>query len=72
VEYKLRQLQAKDRQIEGQIHKRIKVQRQIDELKLERTREIWLLQQEVKNLEEKNKAQRKAHQGNSLPSTLDN
>jgi hypothetical protein len=30
----LRQLQAKDMQIEEQIHKRIAVQRQLDELKL--------------------------------------
>jgi hypothetical protein len=70
VEDGLRQLQAKDRQIEEHIHKRIEVQRQPDELKLERTREVWLLKQEVKNLEEKNKAQKKVHQGNSLPSTL--
>jgi hypothetical protein len=66
----LRQLQAKDRKIEEQIHKRIEVQHQLDELKLEHTHEVWLLKQEVKNLEEKNKAQRKSHQGNSLPSSL--
>jgi hypothetical protein len=37
---------------------------------LERTHEVWLLKQEIKNLEEKNKAQRKAHRGNFLPCTL--
>jgi hypothetical protein len=57
-------------EIEEQIHKRIEVQRQLDELKLEHTCEVWLLKQEIKNLEEKNKAQRKTHQGNSLPSPL--
>jgi hypothetical protein len=70
VEDGLHQLQAKDKQIEEHIHKRIAVQHKLDELKLEHTREVWLLMQEVKNLEEKNKAQRKAHQGNSLPSSL--
>jgi hypothetical protein len=46
------------------------MQYQLDELKLERTREVWLLKQEIKTLEEKNKAQRKSHQGNSLLCTL--
>jgi hypothetical protein len=36
----LHQLQAKDRQIEEQIRKRVEVQRQLDEIKLERTREV--------------------------------
>jgi hypothetical protein len=40
MEDELRQLQATDRQIEEQIHKRIEVQHQFDELKLERTREV--------------------------------
>jgi hypothetical protein len=44
----LRQLQAKDRQIEEQIHKRVEVQHQLDEIKLEHTREVWLLKQEIK------------------------
>jgi hypothetical protein len=51
VEDGLRQLQAKDRQTKEQIHKRFEVQRQFDELKLERTCEVWLLKQEIKNLE---------------------
>jgi hypothetical protein len=37
---------------------------------MELTHEVWLLKQEIKNLKEKNKAQRKTHQGNSLLSTL--
>jgi hypothetical protein len=53
VEDGLRQLQAKDRQIKKQIHKRIEVQRQLDAIKLERTREVWLLKKEIENLEEK-------------------
>jgi hypothetical protein len=40
VEDGLCQLQAKDRQIEEQIHKRVEVRRQLDEIKLERTREV--------------------------------
>jgi hypothetical protein len=48
VEDGLCQLQAKGRQIEEQIHKRVEVQHQLDEIKLERTCEVWLLKQEIK------------------------
>jgi hypothetical protein len=61
VEDGLRQLQAKDRQIKEQIQ---------DEIKLDRACEVRLLKQEIKNLEKKNKAPRKTHQGNSLLCTL--
>jgi hypothetical protein len=53
VEDCLHQLQAKDRQIEEQVHKRIEVQRQLDAIKLERTRKTWLLKKETENLEQK-------------------
>jgi hypothetical protein len=56
VENGLHKLQAEDRQIEEQIHKTVKVQCPLDEIKLEHTHEVWLLKQEIKNLEEKNKA----------------
>jgi hypothetical protein len=52
----LHELQDKHRQIEEQIHKRFAVQRQLDELKLECTCEVWFIKKEIKNLEEKNKA----------------
>jgi hypothetical protein len=63
-------LQAKDRQIEEQIHKRIEVQCQLDAIKVERTQEVWLLKEEIENLEEKKRSQAKAHRCNFLPSTL--
>jgi hypothetical protein len=56
IEDGLHQLQAKNRQIEEQIHKRIEVQHQLDEIKLKHTREVWLLKKEIQNLEEKNKS----------------
>jgi hypothetical protein len=56
VEDRLHPLQAKDKQFEEQIHKRIEVQRQLDEIKLERTWEVWLPKKKIQTLEEKNKS----------------
>jgi hypothetical protein len=59
VEDALRQLQAKDRQIEEYILKKVELQHQLDAIKLECTRETWLLKKEIQNREEKNKSKRK-------------
>jgi hypothetical protein len=70
VEDGLHQLQAKDRKIDAQIHKNVELRNQLDTLKLECTREVWLLKKEIENLESKNKSQVKAHRGNFLSSTF--
>jgi predicted phage-related endonuclease len=54
------------------------LQRDLDKLKLERTRETWLLKNDLRNLEKSNselqeqlKEQKKAHQGKPfLPSSI--
>jgi hypothetical protein len=74
VESGLRELQAKDQCISEEHRKNIYVQREIDKLKQEWTRETWLLKNDLHNLEKSNsklqeqlKEQKKAHQGKSFP-----
>jgi predicted RNase H-like nuclease (RuvC/YqgF family) len=56
-------------------NKNIYLERELDKLKLERTRETWLLKNDLRNLEKSNselqqqlKEQKKAHQGKPLSS----
>jgi septal ring factor EnvC (AmiA/AmiB activator) len=70
----LRELQAKDQHISEEHRKNMYLQRQLDKLKQERTRETWLLKNDLRNLEKSNselqeqlKEQKKAHQGKSFP-----
>jgi hypothetical protein len=70
VECGLHQLQAKDCQIEEQIMKNVDLRNQLDAIKLERTREVWLLKKEIENLEEKNKSLAKVHRDNIISSTI--
>jgi hypothetical protein len=69
----LQELRAKDQRILEEKQKNIYLQRELDKLKLERTREIWLLKNDLRNLEKSNaelqeqlKEQKKAHQGKSF------
>jgi hypothetical protein len=73
VESGLRELQVKDRRISEEQRSNIYLQRELDKLKQERTREIWLLKNDLCNLEKSNselqeqlKEQKKAHQGKSF------
>jgi hypothetical protein len=66
----LQELQAKDQRISEEQQKNIYLQRELDKLKLERTRETWLLKNDLRDLEKANsdlqeqlKEQKKAHQG---------
>jgi hypothetical protein len=43
---------------------------ELDTLKQERTREVWLLKQERENLSNKNKAMAKTHRGNNMSTAL--
>jgi hypothetical protein len=73
----LQELQAKDLRISEEKNKNIYLQRELDKLKLERTREMWLLKNDLHNLEKANseleeqvKEQKKVHQGKPfLPSS---
>jgi hypothetical protein len=74
VESGLRELQAKDGRISEEHRKNTYLQRELDKLKQERTRETWLLKNDLRNLEKSNsehqeqlKEQKKAHQGKSFP-----
>jgi hypothetical protein len=69
VESDLQELQAKDRHIEEELQKNIYLRKELDKLKQERTRETWLLKNDIRNLEKNNselqeqlKEQKKAHQ----------
>jgi hypothetical protein len=64
------QLQAKDRQIGAQIQKNVELRNELNTLKQERTREVWLLKKEIQNLPDKNKALAKNHQGHKLSTAL--
>lgn len=70
IEDGARELHAKDAQIKAKRHKNIKLQRQFDAIKFERTREIWLLNKEIENLAENNKSLAKTHQGNYSSTAL--
>jgi hypothetical protein len=71
------ELIAKEKCIAEELTKNIYLQRELDKLKLERTRETWLLKNDLRNLEKANskleeqlKEQKKAHQGKPfLPSS---
>jgi septal ring factor EnvC (AmiA/AmiB activator) len=66
----LQELQAKDQRISEEHRKNMYPQRELDKLKQERTRETWLLKNNLRNLEKSNselqeqlKEQKKVHQG---------
>jgi hypothetical protein len=68
VESGLQELRKKDERITEEF----RLQKELDQVNLERTRETWLLKNDNKNLEktiselqEQLKAQKKAHQGNT-------
>jgi hypothetical protein len=54
VEIGLRELQVKDQRISEELRKNIYLQRKLDKLKQERTRETWLLNNDLHNLEKSN------------------
>jgi hypothetical protein len=54
VEIGLRELQAKDRRINEEIQKNIDLRKELDKLKQKRTRETWLLKNDIRNLEKSN------------------
>jgi hypothetical protein len=69
------ELAAKDKRISEELMKNIYLQRELDKLKHERTREMWLLKNDPHNLEkayselqEQLKEQKRAHQGKPLSS----
>jgi hypothetical protein len=69
------ELAAKEKRISEELTKNIYLRRELDKLKQERTRETWLLKNDLYNLEkahcklqEQLKEQKKAHQGRSLSS----
>jgi hypothetical protein len=74
VESGLRELQAKDQRVLEEQRRNIYLQRELDKLKQERTRETWLLKNDLHNLEKSNselqeqlKELKKAHQGKPFP-----
>lgn len=73
IEDSHRQLQEKDHRISQEIYKRVELRNELEELKREQTRETWLLQKDISNLEkeraellEKNKSISRAHKGKLL------
>jgi hypothetical protein len=60
------ELAAKDKRISEELTKNIYLRRELDKLKQERTQETWLLKNDLRNLEEQLKEQKKAHQGKPL------
>jgi small-conductance mechanosensitive channel len=72
-----RELAAKEKSISEELTKNIYLQRELDKLKQERTRETWLLKNDLRNLKKANselqeqlKEQKKVHQGKLfLPSS---
>jgi hypothetical protein len=60
------ELAAKDKRISEELTKNIYLRRELDKLKQERTRETWLLKNNLRNLEEQLKEQKKAYQGKPL------
>jgi hypothetical protein len=50
----LQKLRAKDQRISEEHQKNMYLQRELDKLKLERTRETWLLKNDLRNLEKSN------------------
>jgi hypothetical protein len=65
------ELAAKEKCLSEERTKNCYLQRELDKLKQERTRETWLLKNNLRNLEEQLKEQKKAHQGKPLlPSSI--
>jgi hypothetical protein len=69
------ELTAKEKRISEERTKNCYLQRELDMLKQERTRETWLLKNDLRNLEKANselqkqlKEQKRAHQGKPLSS----
>jgi hypothetical protein len=60
------ELAAKEKRISEELMKNCYLQRELDKLKQERTRETWLLKNDLRNLEEQLKEQKKVHQGKPL------
>jgi hypothetical protein len=50
----LQKLNTNDKRISEELTKNIYLQRELDNLKLERTRETWLLKNDLRNLEKAN------------------
>jgi hypothetical protein len=48
-------LQTREQQIEAQAAENVKVRYELDTLKLEHTREVWLLTKEIENLKYRNR-----------------
>jgi hypothetical protein len=48
------ELAAKDKRVSEELMKNIYLRRELDELKAERTRETWLLKNDLRNLERDN------------------
>jgi cell division septum initiation protein DivIVA len=63
------ELAAKEKRISEEQTKNSLLQRELDKLKQERTRETWQLKNDLRNLEEQLKEQKKAHQGKPLLSS---
>jgi hypothetical protein len=61
------ELAAMEKRISDEKTKNCYLQRELDMLKQERTRETWLLKNDLRNLEEQLKEQKKAHQGRPFP-----
>jgi hypothetical protein len=69
------ELAAKNKRISEELTKNIYLRRELDKLKQERTRETWILKNDLRNLEKANsklqeqlKEQKKAHQGKPISS----
>jgi hypothetical protein len=60
------ELAAKEKCIFEELTKNCYLQRELDKVKQERTRETWLLKNDLRNLEEQLKEQKKAHPGKPL------
>jgi hypothetical protein len=54
VESSLQELRAKDQRISEEHQKNMYLQRELNKLKLERTRETWLFKNDLRNLEKSN------------------
>jgi hypothetical protein len=66
VEDGAHQLQEKDRRIGEEIMKNVELQYELNTLKQERTREVWLSKKDIENLTNQNKAMAKTHRGYNL------
>jgi hypothetical protein len=57
-------------EFEAQAAENAKVRYELDTLKLEHNREVWMQMKEIENLKYKNTLQAKSHQGKSLSTAL--